>query len=51
VRVGGSHAQRDLVEHTLIAAYLKAGRAGDVRMLIERRTDRRATVGVEDFLA
>ncbi|HSD41603.1 MAG TPA: tetratricopeptide repeat protein [Burkholderiales bacterium] len=51
VRIGGSRAQRDLVEHTLLAAYLKAGRAGDARKLIERRTERRATVGVAGFLA
>jgi hypothetical protein len=46
VRIGGSRAQRDLVEHTLIAAYLKAGRAEDARRLIERRTGRRAPVTV-----
>lgn len=46
VRIGGSRAQRDLVEHTLIAAYLKAGRAGDARRLIERRSGRRAPVTV-----
>jgi len=46
VRVGGSRAQRDLVEHTLIAAYLKAGRANEARRLIERQTGRRAPVTV-----
>jgi hypothetical protein len=51
VRIGGSRAQRDLVEHTLIAAYLKAGRADDARALIARRTDRRATVGIAGFAA
>jgi len=49
VRIGGSRAQRDLVEHTLIAAYLKAGRPEDARRLIGRRTDRRATVGVAGY--
>ncbi len=49
VRIGGSRAQRDLVEHTLIAAYLKAGRAADARSLVARRTDRRAVVGVAGF--
>jgi hypothetical protein len=49
VRIGGSRAQRDLVEHTLIAAYLKAGRPDDARELVARRTDRRATVGVVGF--
>lgn len=51
VRIGGSRAQRDLVEHTLIAAYLKAGRAEDARRLVARRTDRRATIGVAGFAA
>jgi tetratricopeptide (TPR) repeat protein len=49
VRIGGSRAQRDLVEHTLIAAYLKAGRPADAQALVARRTDRRATVGVAGF--
>ena len=51
VRIGGSRAQRDLVELTLIAAYLKAGRPADARALVARRTDRRATVGVAGFVA
>jgi hypothetical protein len=49
VRIGGSRAQRDLVEHTLIAAYLKAGRPEDARRLVERRTDRRSAVRVAGF--
>ena len=40
VRIGGSRAQRDLVEHTLIAAYLKAGRPADAR-----RSSRSARTG------
>ena len=51
VRIGGSRAQRDLVELTLIAAYLKAGRPADARAVVARRTDRRATVGVAGFAA
>jgi len=51
VRIGGSRAQRDLVEHTLIAAYLKAGRPADARALVARRTDRRAAVEVAGFAA
>jgi hypothetical protein len=52
VRIGGSRAQRDLVEHTLLAAYLKAGRpAGGGARLIARRGDRRATVAVTGFTA
>jgi pentatricopeptide repeat protein len=49
VRIGGSRAQRDLVEHTLLAAYLKAGRPEHARDLIARRMDRRATVVVAGF--
>jgi hypothetical protein len=37
VRIGGSRAQRDLVEHTLVAAYLRAERADDARRVIARR--------------
>jgi tetratricopeptide (TPR) repeat protein len=51
VRVGGSRAQRDLVEHTLVATYLKAGRPEDARRLVTGRVDRRATVGVAGFVA
>ena len=51
VRIGGSRAQRDLVEHTLIAAYLRADRPADARALVARRTDRRAAVGVAGFTA
>lgn len=34
VRIGGSRGQRDLIEHTLLAAYLKAGRHEAARNLI-----------------
>ena len=37
VRIGGSRAQRDLVERTLAAAYQKAGRTEDARRLLARR--------------
>ncbi len=46
VRVGGSWAQRDLFEHTLLAAYLRAGRAGDARALLARRVDRQPSIPV-----
>ena len=46
VRIGGSRAQRDLVENTLIAAYLKAGKAADAYRRIAARTDRRPSVPV-----
>ena len=46
VRIGGSRAQRDVVENTLIAAYLKAGRAADAYSRIKTHTDRRPSVPV-----
>ncbi|MGE0153648.1 MAG: tetratricopeptide repeat protein [Reyranellaceae bacterium] len=46
VRIGGSRAQRDLVENTLLAAYLKDGRAAQARQLLAARTDRRPSVAV-----
>jgi len=49
VRIGGSRAQRDLVEHTMVAAYLRAGRADDARQMIARRIQRRPRVNVAGF--
>ena len=46
VRIGGSRAQRDLVENTLLAAYLRDGRAADARRLIATHADRRPSVPV-----
>jgi tetratricopeptide (TPR) repeat protein len=46
VRIGGSRAQRDLVENTLLAAYLKAGRVDEAKALVARHTDRRPSVAV-----
>ncbi|MGK0169910.1 MAG: tetratricopeptide (TPR) repeat protein [Gammaproteobacteria bacterium] len=40
VRIGGSRAQRDLVTNTLIAAYIKDGRAQDAHALIAAADDR-----------
>jgi hypothetical protein len=40
-RLGGSEAQREIVEDTLIAALLAAGRFDDARPVIDRRLDRR----------
>ena len=37
VRIGGSRAQRDLVEHTLLAAYLRAGRRREAEDALRRR--------------
>jgi hypothetical protein len=46
VRIGGSRAQRDLIENTLLAAYLKAGRDADAKRLLKAHTDRRPSVPV-----
>jgi predicted Zn-dependent protease len=41
VRVGGSHAQRDLVENTLLDAYERDGRPEAAAALLRRRLERR----------
>jgi hypothetical protein len=46
VRIGGSRAQRDLFENTLLAAYLRAGRAKEAAALLARRLDRQPSVPV-----
>ena len=46
VRIGGSRAQRDLIENTLLAAYLKDGRDADARRLVAAHADRRPSVPV-----
>lgn len=40
-RLGGSHAQREIVEDTLIEALLILGRTDHARTVLERRLDRR----------
>lgn len=50
VRIGGSHAQRELVEDTLILASLKAGRPQAARLLVEERLRRRPTHRDRDWL-
>jgi tetratricopeptide (TPR) repeat protein len=44
VRIGGSRAQRDLFENTLLAAYWRSGRGAEATGLLERRLDRHPTV-------
>jgi tetratricopeptide (TPR) repeat protein len=46
VRIGGSRAQRDLIENTLLAAYLKAGRDVDARKLVAAHAERRPSIPV-----
>ncbi len=41
-RLGGSHAQQDVLEQLFVDAGLKAGRDDDVRMALERVAGRRA---------
>ncbi|MBS0220010.1 MAG: tetratricopeptide repeat protein [Proteobacteria bacterium] len=50
VRIGGSRAQRDLIQNTLIAAYIKAGRLADARKLVAaQKTERQPSVPVAGF--
>ena len=40
-RMGGSHAQQDVLEQIFVDAALKAGDAADVRLVVERVAGRR----------
>lgn len=51
VRIGGSRAQRDLIDNTLLAAYLKDGRMAEARRLVSMRTDRRPSIPVAGWTA
>ncbi len=50
-QLGGSDAQREVVEDTLIAALLAAGRYDEARPIIDARLDRRVCRRDEAFLA
>ncbi len=41
VRIGGSHAQREMIEDTLLIALMKCGEAAKARDLLDRRLHRR----------
>jgi tetratricopeptide (TPR) repeat protein len=41
VRIGGSHAQREMIEDTLLIALMKSGEAARARDLLDRRLHRR----------
>jgi len=41
VRIGGSHAQREIIEDTLILALMKSGRAKEAGAIIDERLHRR----------
>src|SRR5262249_15709137 len=49
VRIGGSRAQRDLVEWTLAAAYIKADRPEDARALLARCAERLPAATIADL--
>ncbi len=42
-RIGGSRAQRDLLEYTLLAALLKSGRGDDARLMLAMRRPLKAS--------
>ena len=51
VRIGGSHAQRELVEDTLLIALMKSGAAAKAHALLDRRLHRRPSVRDTRWLA
>ncbi len=44
VRIGGSHAQREIIEDTLLVALMKSGEAQSARTLLDRRLHRRPSL-------
>jgi pentatricopeptide repeat protein len=50
VRVGGSHAQRDVFEDTLLATYLRSGRTEAAEALFRERLDRRPSARDRSWL-
>jgi len=51
IRIGGSHAQREVIEDTLIEAALRCGEYGKAKALLEERVDRRPTPRDASWLA
>jgi hypothetical protein len=41
-RLGGSHAQQDVLEQFFLEAAARAGRSADIRLVLERAAGRRA---------
>jgi hypothetical protein len=41
VRIGGSHAQREIIEDTLIVALMRSGELPRARKMLDRRLHRR----------
>ena len=50
-RLGGSHAQREVFEDTLLEAYLRSGRCDRAEELLRARLSRRPSVRDSDWLA
>ncbi len=48
-RIGGSRAQRDLIEFTLLKAYVSAGRLEDMRRMLSERRRGPTTIPITDF--
>lgn len=44
VRIGGSHAQREMIEDTLLIALMRSGDAAKARELLDRRLHRRPSL-------
>jgi hypothetical protein len=44
VRIGGSHAQREMIEDTLLIARMKSGEAARASDLLDRRLRRRPSL-------
>ena len=51
IRIGGSHAQRDVFEETLLESYLRSGRFEQAEALLGERLDRRPNPRDERWLA
>jgi hypothetical protein len=50
-RIGGSHAQREIIEDSLIVAYLRSGQSAKAAPLLNTRLRRRPSVRDEAWLA
>ena len=50
-RIGGSHAQREVFEDSLIVAYLRSGQSARTAPLLRSRLDRRPSARDEAWLA
>jgi hypothetical protein len=51
IRIGGSHAQREVFEDTLLVAYLRTGRRDRAETLLRERLDRRPSARDMRWLA